>query len=107
MALIFDENTIEYKIQKALFAVIDPELGVNIVDLGLIYKVEEQVEEQNITVDMTLSSPGCPLGDVIMTDVRATLKRNFPGHTVIVNLVWEPTWTPDMVTEAGKEELNM
>ena len=104
MALNFLPNTTEHRAQHLLFQVIDPELNVNIVDLGLVYRIE--IVANRIEIDMTLSSPGCPLGDVIVTDVYSTLKRHLPDYEPKVNLVWEPQWTPDLVTQAGRDALN-
>ena len=73
----------------------DPELNLNIVDLGLVYDV--QVDGGTVTVDMSLTSPGCPSGPDIMKDAETQL-RTLPGaDDVIVNLVWSPPWTPDRI----------
>lgn len=80
--------------RKALRAVKDPELGLNIIDIGLVYDVEV-APTGAVHVRMTLTSPGCPAGAEIMDDVRQTL-RDLEGVTdVEVELVWEPYWTPD------------
>ena len=79
----------------ALRKVKDPDLGLNIVDLGLVYDV--RVEGSDVTVDMTLTSPGCPSGPEIMGDAERMLKA-MPGvGAVSVNLVWSPMWTPDRI----------
>ena len=79
----------------ALRKVKDPDLGLNIVDLGLVYDV--RVENNDVNVDMTLTSPGCPSGPEIMGDAERMLKA-MPGvGTVSVNLVWSPMWTPDRI----------
>jgi len=80
----------------ALRKVKDPELGLNIIDLGLVYEIIVD-EKQNIHVDMTLTSPGCPAGPQIMTDVERALQA-LPGvGEVELNLVWSPYWTPDRI----------
>lgn len=80
--------------RKALRAVKDPELGLNIIDIGLVYDVAVSAEGQ-AHVRMTLTSPGCPAGTEIMDDVRQTL-TNLDGVTgVEVELVWDPYWTPE------------
>ncbi|MEO8479859.1 MAG: metal-sulfur cluster assembly factor [Gemmatimonadota bacterium] len=80
--------------RKALRAVKDPELGLNIIDIGLVYDVDVS-ETGRVDVKMTLTSPGCPAGTEIMDDVRQTL-ADLEGVTdVEVELVWEPYWTPD------------
>ena len=95
-------NPEEKKILYTLKSVIDPELMINIVDLGLVYHVQHDEDKKKISVDMTLSSPGCPLGDMITSDAREQISAVFPGFEVVVNLVWEPKWTPDMLTDDGK-----
>jgi metal-sulfur cluster biosynthetic enzyme len=83
------------QVTLALRKVKDPELNLNIVDLGLVYDVT--VEGPDVTIDMTLTSPGCPAGPQIMADAERTLKA-VPGiGGVTVNLVWEPFWSPDRI----------
>lgn len=81
--------------------VIDPELGVNVVDLGLIYDV--QIEKNCIIVDMTLTTPACPLGAVLLAQVEEVLRETFSDYDVEVNLVWEPRWTPERMSEQARE----
>lgn len=79
----------------ALRKVKDPDLNLNIMDLGLVYEV--RVAGNDVEVDMSLTSPGCPSGPEIMSDAERTLKA-LPGvGTVTVNLVWSPFWTPDRI----------
>ncbi len=85
--------------------VTDPELGINIVDLGLIYDVE--VVEGRIRVAMTLTTPSCPLAATLPLQVEQTLIQHFPGHTVQVDLVWEPHWTPERITPEVRKELGL
>ena len=90
------------QILDALKDAVDPELGVNIVDLGLVYGVDID-DEGNATIDMTLTSPMCPLTDQLEMDVRyllSTLTAN-----VAINWVWLPPWTLDMITDDGREQL--
>ena len=82
-------------VQDALRTVKDPELGMNIVDLGLIYGVEE--EEGSVTVTMTLTSPGCPAGDQIMRGVKDAAESVEGVDSATVNLVWKPFWTPERI----------
>lgn len=83
------------QVKLALRKVKDPELGLNIVDLGLIYDIA--ITDKNIHIDMTLTSPGCPAGPQIMTDVERTLQA-LPGvGEVELNLVWSPYWTPERI----------
>jgi metal-sulfur cluster biosynthetic enzyme len=80
----------------ALRKVKDPELGLNIIDLGLVYEITVDASN-NVHVDMTLTSPGCPAGPQIMTDVERTL-QGLPGvGEVELNLVWSPYWTPERI----------
>lgn len=98
-------DTGEEKIFTLLKGVIDPELMINIVDLGLIYDVRLDRTVKKIDIDMTLTSAGCPLGDIIMEDARQVVLANKPGFNVNVNLVWEPEWTLEQLTSEGKEAL--
>lgn len=89
-------------VMEALHDVVDPELGINVVDLGLVYGV--QVDDQNIaTVDMTLTSAACPLTDVIEDQTRAALDGIVADHRI--NWVWMPPWGPDKITDDGREML--
>ena len=81
-------------ILKALRAVKDPELGLNIVDIGLIYETAVS-EEGDVRVKMTLTSPGCPSGAEIMQDARTVLEDLEGVRSVDIDLVWEPYWTPE------------
>jgi len=86
-----------------LGAVYDPELGVNLVDLGLIYRLE--VDDGEVRVTMTLTTPGCPMSDSMPEAVERSLQM-IPGvKSVAVDLVWEPRWEPEMMTESAKREL--
>jgi metal-sulfur cluster biosynthetic enzyme len=83
-------------IRKALRAVKDPELNLNIIDLGLVYDVLPD-ESGDVQVKMTLTSPGCPAGPEIVQDVRRTIEDLDGVKTVDVEIVWEPYWTPDRI----------
>ena len=91
-----DETALsEDRVKLALRKVKDPELNLNILDLGLIYEI--RVEGADVTVDMSLTSPGCPSGPEIMGDAEQQLKA-IPGvGTVTLNLVWSPMWTPERI----------
>lgn len=94
----------EARIWEALRHVIDPELHVNIVDLGLVYGVE-WTDSGEVHVQMTLTSPGCPVGGVIMQAVGKVLQR-IPGVTAVhVDLTFEPRWTSDRITIEGRRQL--
>lgn len=83
--------------------VIDPELGVDIVNLGLVYGVE--VSTAGVTVRMTLTTPGCPLGAYLDDEVTRSLAQLPGAPTVRVDLVWEPQWSPAMMTDEAKRML--
>ena len=87
----------------ALAAVFDPELGINLVDLGLVYKLE--IKDGAVLVEMTLTTPGCPMSDSMPGAVERAL-LGIPGISqASVALVWEPRWVPEMMTERAKREL--
>lgn len=96
----------EMRAQLALMQVIDPELSINIVDLGLVYGVDFS-ECNKVVVTMTLSTPHCPMGDAIASGVQHVLESHFPDREVSISLVWDPVWNYDMITEAGKEQLGL
>lgn len=91
----------EEEIRSAMKQVEDPELGVNVVDLGLLYGVSQD-DEGNVVLDMTLTSMGCPLTEQIQGDARAALEPLDGVRSVEINWVWDPPWTPDSMTEEGR-----
>ncbi len=99
-------STEETKIFELLKTVMDPEVAVNIADLGLIYEIHYQGERKRIHVVNTLSTRGCPLGDTIMRNIEVVIQSNYPGMDVDVELTWEPEWTPDMITEEGRKAID-
>ena len=105
MRLVTDE-----RVWEALKQCYDPEIPVNIVDLGLVYEVKVEEEfpgDANVYIRMTLTAPGCGMGPMIAADVKRRVQQ-IPGvSNVLVELVFEPIWTPDMMTEAAKLMLNM
>ncbi len=94
------------KARNALYKVIDPELFVNVVDLGLIYEVTF-TSDNGIHVLMTLSTPHCPMGEAITNGVRNALEIAFPDHEVQINLTFDPLWSFEMLSEEGKRQLGM
>ncbi|NJC70400.1 metal-sulfur cluster assembly factor [Planosporangium thailandense] len=94
-------------IEEAMKDVVDPELGINVVDLGLVYGMH--VDDENVaTIDMTLTSAACPLTDVIEDQARQALCTGPGGglvNDVRINWVWMPPWGPDKITEDGREQL--
>ena len=102
---IQDTLSIEERAIELLKTVFDPEIPVNVYDLGLIYRIEVKAEEKVLEVDMTLTAPNCPAADFIVEDVRQKLACIGGLERVDVNLVFEPEWTKDMMTEEAKMEL--
>jgi len=88
--------------RTALKKVVDPEIGINIVDLGLVYGLA--VSEDRIAVTMTLTSPTCPMGDLLLDEVEAALKGLAPGAEVELEVVWEPPWSPEKMSAAAREQ---
>ncbi len=89
-------------VTEAMKDVVDPELGINVVDLGLVYDVHLDAGS-NLVLDMTLTSAACPLTDVIMDQTNSALEGLV--NDVAINWVWMPPWGPDKITEDGREQL--
>ena len=89
-------------VTEAMKDVVDPELGINVVDLGLVYGVHLD-EDTNAVIDMTLTSAACPLTDVIQDQTNSALEGLVSD--VLINWVWMPPWGPDKITEDGREQL--
>ncbi len=91
-------------IADMLYHVSDPEMGVSIVDLGLVYDI--RVDQGNrVEIDLTLTSPGCPVGPEIISDIKGTLELSLSIKDVEVKLVWSPPWNPSMMSEEAQDEL--
>ena len=91
-------------IRDALRKVADPEIGANIVDLGLVYRIA--FEDGKLWVDMTMTSPACPMGGMIVDDAYAELARILPKEVEIeIQVVWEPPWKPSMMSEQCRQRL--
>lgn len=93
------------RIRDILRSVIDPELAMNIVDLGLIYGVE--VTPERIDIALTMTSPACPMGEMILDDVRAALDAAFPERSKNIELVWDPPWHPRMMSERARRHFDL
>ena len=93
------------RVIEVLKTVFDPEIPVNIYDLGLIYRIELNEDNTELSVDMTLTAPNCPAADFIVEDVRQKLETITGIEKVQVNLVFEPEWDKDMMSEEAKVEL--
>ena len=90
-------------LEEAMRDVVDPELGINVVDLGLVYGIA--VDSRVATIDMTLTSAACPLTDVIEDQARSALVSGGLVDDVRINWVWMPPWGPDKITDDGREQL--
>ena len=101
---------VEDAVREALKNVIDPELFVNIVDLGLIYAVdvaEESDGKQNVLIDMTMTSPACPAGPQLIANAKMEVGKLDGAGEVEVKIVMTPPWTPDCMTEDAKDQLGI
>lgn len=91
-------------VRSRLRQVVDPEVGVNIVDLGLVYRIDLSAER--LLIEMTMTSPACPMGDMIMDDAYAALAGHLPARcTPKIVLVWSPPWDPSMMSPKSRENL--
>src|SRR5262245_14345172 len=100
----------EDRIREALKSVVDPELFVNIIDLGLVYdvKIGDEVEgKSNVAVEMTMTSPACPAGPQLLSQSQDAVRRLEGVGEVDVKLVMEPPWTPDRMTEEARDQLGI
>lgn len=90
---------------EGLYEVIDPEIGLNIVDLGLVYQLDFNEEIKRIDMVMTLTTQFCPMGDAITSDTQNSLTNSFPDWENNVELVFDPPWDYSMISDAGREFL--
>lgn len=102
-----NKTDIEERVVEVLRTVYDPEIPVNVYDLGLIYRIELNDEATRLQVDMTLTAPNCPAADFIMEDVRTKLETIQGLESVDVQLVFEPEWTKDMMSEEAKLDMGL
>ena len=93
------------QVYEALHECFDPEIPVNIVDLGLVYDVE--VKDEQVAVKMTLTAPGCGMGAMIANDARQKILTLDGVVEATVDLVWDPPWNPSMISETAKQKLGM
>lgn len=97
-------ETVKQAVWDALREVNDPELGINVVDLGLVYSVD--VQDQRVHVVMTMTTSACPLGAYLAKMAEDAIRRRIPqAQSVDVELIWEPPWHPGMMSEAAKQQL--
>ena len=109
--LIFEENNsdeiLEEQVWQALKSIYDPEIPVNLVDLGLIYSVNISQEKASIQIDMTLTAPGCGMGPVMVSDIKYRLSKIPNVEHVEVELVFDPPWSREMMSEEAQLETGM
>ena len=92
----------EEAVREALRSVDDPEVGMSIVDLGLVYRID--VAPERVHVEMIMTTPACPMGDLISNNARRAVGAVLPeGVDVDIELVWEPPWTPDLMSASAKQ----
>lgn len=94
----------EEALRTVLRQVVDPEVGVNIVDLGLVYGID--IGDNGVVVRLTMTSPACPMGDLVMDEARAALEPLVPEpYDLDLQLVWEPLWSPALMSPKAKDTL--
>ena len=90
----------------ALKTVIDPELGINIVDLGLVYHAARKAN--GIDIELTMTTPACPLGEMMTEEIKLVLRDRFPELPDLrVEIVWDPPWSPELMSEESRRQLGM
>ena len=99
-------SDIKNKIIEEIKKIYDPEIPVNIYELGLIYKIEID-KKKNVNIDMTLTSPNCPVADSLPNRVKENIMKVEGVSGVMLNLVWEPPWDKNKMSESAKLELNL
>ena len=95
----------EETVRENLKQIIDPEVGINIVDMGLIYGVD--IKDETVGITMTLTSPGCPVGPQLVNGTQNVTQQLEGVDEVNVDVVWTPPWTPEMMTDDAKDELGI
>jgi len=100
-------NNIKCSVALAgLETVYDPEIGLNVVDLGLIYEIRFLEEEKKVVCTMTLTTQFCPMGESITDGVQQSLQASFPEETIEIKLTFEPAWSYELISETGRQFLN-
>jgi metal-sulfur cluster biosynthetic enzyme len=92
-------------IYEKLKEIYDPEVGINIVDMGLIYSLD--IADNKVAITMTLTSPGCPAGPQILSQIDSQVKTVAGVEDVDINVVWSPPWSPDMLSEEARDQLGI
>jgi FeS assembly SUF system protein len=102
----FDIDKLKDDVTESLKGIYDPEIPVNIYDLGLIYNVEA-FQDGNVIITMTLTTPNCPVAETMPQDVKNMAESTGGAKSATINLVWDPPWSQDMMTEAARLELGL
>ena len=100
-------SDLKEKIVSEIKKIYDPEIPVNIFELGLIYKIEVNNENKKVLIEMTLTSPNCPVAESLPNSVKENIMKIDGISDVDLKLVWDPPWTKDKMSEAAKLELNL
>lgn len=98
-----EADDIRARVLDSLTHVWDPELGLDVVSLGLVYDV--RVEDRSVTFDMTLTTPGCPVSESLPQEAEAAVASALDGYDVAVNVVWDPPWTPERLSPEAMDQL--
>lgn len=106
MNIITNDNEKKNRALDALKNVIDPEIGLNVVDLGLIYQIDFDEAEKKIYCSMTLTTRFCPMGESISMGVTNALQQTFPAYDIEVKVIFDPPWNSQRITDNGREILN-
>ena len=106
MEIYDDANKIELRVYDVLKRVIDPEVDINIIDLGLVYDIKYE-KEKGICITMTFSNEGCPMGDVIINDISNILNSELPELKHKVDITWTPKWSSDFIKPNGRALLGL
>lgn len=93
------------EVGELLHQVYDPEVGLDIMTMGLVYDIKYEEDTNTILIIMTLTSRGCPMGPMITQNASEVLQSNFPDKDIHIHLVWEPAWNMDMISDEGKAQL--
>ena len=106
MNVVTNNNIKSTIAMAALQNVIDPEIGLNVADLGLIYQIDFDEPDRKISTTMTLTTQFCPMGESIVDGVTQALQQTFPDDTIQVDLTFDPPWSYDLISEEGRKFLN-
>lgn len=107
IAITDPHYAVKMKVLHALYCVKDPELNINIVDLGLVYHINIHEDEGMISIQMTLSTPACPMSNMITNHVIVAVEHELDSYNAEVELVWEPRWNYDHISAEGRTALGL